>query len=93
MSIFALYNVNKHSMPRQKREKSGTGICHVMQGKESKTCPYDSLDKIPECEDIADAILKHGTNIKLKLMETTVDAITKKHQEEQKGRRKMITNE
>ena len=28
-------------MPRQKREKSGTGICHVMQGKESKTCPYD----------------------------------------------------
>jgi len=42
MSIFALYNVNKHSMLRQKREKSGTGICHVMQGKESKTCPYDS---------------------------------------------------
>ena len=42
-SIFALYNVNKHSMPRQKREKSGTGICHVMQGKESKTCPCDSL--------------------------------------------------
>ena len=41
MSIFALYNVNKHSMPRQKREKNGTGICHVMQGKESKTCPYD----------------------------------------------------
>ena len=36
MSIFALYNVNKHYMPRQKREKSGTGICHVMQGKESK---------------------------------------------------------
>ena len=30
-------------MLRQKREKSGTGICHVMQGKESKTCPYDSL--------------------------------------------------
>ena len=30
-------------MPRQKREKNGTGICHVMQGKESKTCPYDSL--------------------------------------------------
>ena len=29
-------------MPRQKREESGTGICHVMQGKESKTCPYDS---------------------------------------------------
>jgi hypothetical protein len=42
-STFALYNVNKHSMPRQKREKSGTGICYVMQGKESKTCPYDSL--------------------------------------------------
>ena len=38
-------NVNKHSMLRQKREKSGTGICHVMQGKESKTCPYDSLNK------------------------------------------------
>ena len=30
-------------MPRQKREKNGTGICHVMQGKESKTCPYDSF--------------------------------------------------
>ena len=29
-------------MLRQKREKSGTGICHVMQGKESKTCPSDS---------------------------------------------------
>ncbi len=37
--IFALYNINKHSMPRQKREKSGTGICHVMQGKESKPVP------------------------------------------------------
>ncbi len=30
MYIFALYNKNKHSMPRQKREKSGTGIYHVM---------------------------------------------------------------
>ena len=29
-------------MLRQKQEKSGTGICHVMQGKESKTCPSDS---------------------------------------------------
>ena len=28
-------------MLRQKQEKSGTGICHVMQGKESKTCPCD----------------------------------------------------
>ena len=37
--IFALYNVNKHSMLRQKQEKSGTGICHVMQGKESKPVP------------------------------------------------------
>ena len=26
-------------MLRQKREKSGTGICHVMQGKESKPVP------------------------------------------------------
>ena len=26
-------------MPRQKREKSGTGICHVMKGKESKPVP------------------------------------------------------
>ena len=41
MYIFALYKKNKHSMLRQKREKNGTGICHVMQGKESKTCPYD----------------------------------------------------
>jgi hypothetical protein len=39
MNIFALYKKNKHSMPRQKREKSGTGICHVMQGQESKTVP------------------------------------------------------
>ena len=29
INIFALYNVNKHSMLRQKREKSGTGICHM----------------------------------------------------------------
>ena len=43
INIFALYNVNKHSMLRQKREKSGTDICHVIQGKQSKTCPYDSL--------------------------------------------------
>jgi hypothetical protein len=41
MYIFALYNKNNHSMPRQKREKSGTGICQVMQGKKSKTFPYD----------------------------------------------------
>ena len=26
-------------MLRQKREKNGTGICHVMQGKESKPVP------------------------------------------------------
>ena len=26
-------------MLRQKREKSGTGICHVIQGKESKPVP------------------------------------------------------
>ena len=52
--IFALYNVNKHSMLRQKREKSGTGICHVMQGKESKACPSDSLVKYPS--------LNHKTN-------------------------------
>ena len=56
MSIFALYNVNKHSMLRQKREKNGTGICHVMQGKESKTCPYDSGNtKI-------DVIVNYGNN-------------------------------
>ena len=39
MSIFALYNVNKHSMPRQKREENGTGICHVMQGRNQKPVP------------------------------------------------------
>ena len=39
-------------MLRQKREESGTGICHVMQGKESKTCPYDSLKtKIKHIEE------------------------------------------
>ena len=39
-------------MPRQKREKSGTGICHVMQGKESKTCPYDFTSIKKACEDL-----------------------------------------
>ncbi len=39
INIFALYNGNKHSMLRRKREKNGTGICRVMQGKESKSCP------------------------------------------------------
>ena len=39
--IFALYNVNKHSMLRQKRKKSSTGISHVVFGQESITCPYD----------------------------------------------------
>ena len=29
-------------MLRQKREKSPTGICHVMQGKESKPIPVIS---------------------------------------------------
>jgi len=33
-------------MLRQKREKSGTGICHVMQGKESKTYPSDSIEGV-----------------------------------------------
>ena len=33
-------------MPGQKREKSGTGICHVMQGQESKTCSYDSSPEL-----------------------------------------------
>ena len=45
INIFALYNVIKHSMLRQKREKNGTGICHVMQGQESKTCPCDSFKR------------------------------------------------
>ena len=27
-------------MLRQKREKSGTGICHVLKGKESKTLTH-----------------------------------------------------
>ena len=40
MSNFALYNVNKHSMQRQKREESPTGICHVGFGQESKAS-YD----------------------------------------------------
>ena len=33
--------MNLHSTNNIVRKKSGTGICHVMQGKESKTCPYD----------------------------------------------------
>ena len=56
INIFALYNVNKHSMLRQKQEKSGTGICHVMQGKESKTCPYDS--KIKKGKEISSKQIK-----------------------------------
>ena len=70
----------------------------MVMKEESKTCPSDFaalfikagdkleklIDKIPGCEDIANAILKHGTNIKLKLMETTVDVVTKNHLEEQK---------
>ena len=31
-------------MPRSTREKSKTGICHVMQGQESKTCPCDFME-------------------------------------------------
>ena len=33
-------------MPRQKREKSKSVIRYVMQGKESKTCPYDSSPEL-----------------------------------------------
>ena len=33
--------MNLHSTNNIVRKKSKTGICHVMQGKESKTCPYD----------------------------------------------------
>ena len=61
INIFALYNVNKHSMLRQKREKNGTGICHVMQGKESKTCPYDFLltkQKIKKGKEISSKQIK-----------------------------------
>jgi hypothetical protein len=34
--------MNLHSTNNIVRKKSKTGICHVMQGKESKTCPSDS---------------------------------------------------
>ena len=48
-------------MLRQKQEKSGTGICHVMQGKESKTCPYDSaLDICRGPVDHGDGSLIHS---------------------------------
>ena len=38
INIFALYNGNKHSMLRQKREKSGTGICHMNGEPRSQFC-------------------------------------------------------
>ena len=42
--IFVI-SIIKKILRNNKQEKSGTGICHAMQGKESKTCPYDSLRK------------------------------------------------
>ena len=39
---FCKQEQNLKNMPRSTREKSPTGICHVLQGKESKTCPSDS---------------------------------------------------
>ena len=39
LSPCAKFNVNKHSMLRQKREENGTGICHVMQGWNQKPVP------------------------------------------------------
>ena len=35
--------MNLHSTNNIVRKKGKTGICHVMQGQESNTCPYDSL--------------------------------------------------
>ena len=40
-SIFYIYFCNKHIMIMRHYPK-WYGICHVMLGKESKTCPYDS---------------------------------------------------
>ena len=41
------------------------------------------INNIPDCEDLAKQILKHGTNLKMALMETMFDAAAKKNQEEQ----------
>ena len=45
-------------MPRSTREKSPTGICHVMLGQESKTCPSDSLKDKPI--NLNNAVAKWG---------------------------------
>ena len=44
-------------MPRQKREKNATGIYHVMQGQESKTCPSDSMKQNPKEFDMKQTVL------------------------------------
>ena len=38
-------------MLRQKREKNGTGICHVMQGKESNKFKTDKGSQTPHVHD------------------------------------------
>ncbi len=42
-----------------------------------------TIDRIPGFEDISKQILKHGTNLKITLMESMLDAAAKKNQEEQ----------
>ena len=83
MSIFALYNVNNHSMLRQKREESGTGICHVMQGKESKTCPYDSQaemnDMLADQNDINELTRAQLDAISEAMAELQASQTTQKH--------------
>ena len=49
-------------MPRSTREKSKTGICHVMQGQESKTCPSDSLVMKEESKTCPCDFLKYLNN-------------------------------
>ena len=53
-------------MPRSTRKKSKTGICHVMQGQESKTCPCDLCIIIPKTERWAplDVILYSAQHFK-----------------------------
>ena len=48
-------------MLRQKREKSGTGICHVMQGRNQKPVPpipYIQNDQVAKAKEYATKLLE-----------------------------------
>ena len=61
-------------MPRSTRKKSKTGICHVMQGQESKTCPYDFQNKWKERQ----FFYHHGDKTKYEFKTTVKEYKNKK---------------